>query len=99
VRCRSSDGQWQVDVIHLELTPNHHNGTWLRVSRWSYHVADVRTTEELAEYVDLADLEEALVPCLRRAENSHRHGQSTEIMRRADKRRACVLGTGTRDSA
>jgi hypothetical protein len=60
MRCRSADGQWQVDVILLSLTSDNRDGEWLRVSRWGLHVGDVRTVDELREYVDLADLEEAL---------------------------------------
>jgi hypothetical protein len=60
MRCRSADGRWQVDVITLMLTPNHHDGMWLRISEYGWHVADVRTIERLRHYVDPADLEEAL---------------------------------------
>lgn len=62
MRCSSADGRWQVDVITLTLTPNHHDGTWLRISEYGWHTTDVRTIEELHRYVDLADLEEALEP-------------------------------------
>jgi hypothetical protein len=60
VRCRSADGQWRVDVINLTVTPNHHDGAWLRISRWGWWVADVRTIGELRDYLDPADLAEAL---------------------------------------
>ena len=49
-----------VDVIRLALTGTHRDGEWLRIKRWGWHVADVRTVAELARYVDLATLGEAL---------------------------------------
>jgi hypothetical protein len=61
VRVRSPDGEWIIDVIHLTLTGTHRDGEWLRVRRWGMHFADLRTVEQLAEVVDLATLEEALV--------------------------------------
>lgn len=59
MRVRSRDGSWTVDVIRLSLTGNHRDGEKLRVSRWGWFVAELRTVEELADYVDLAELEEA----------------------------------------
>jgi hypothetical protein len=60
MRCRSADGEWQVDVIRLIATGTHRDGDWLRIRRWGCHIADVRTVDELQEYVDLADLQEGL---------------------------------------
>jgi hypothetical protein len=60
VRVRSADRQWVVDVIRLALTGTHRDREWLRIKRWGWHVADVRTVAEVAQYVDLATLEEAL---------------------------------------
>ena len=59
MRCRSADGEWQVDVIRLIATGAHRDGAWLRIRRWGCHIADVRTVDE-QEYVDLADLQEGL---------------------------------------
>jgi hypothetical protein len=56
VRVRSCDGQWIIDVIRLSLTGTGRDGEWLRISRSGIHVADVRTVDELAGYVDLAEL-------------------------------------------
>jgi hypothetical protein len=61
VRVRSPDGEWVIDVINLTLTCNHHDGEWFRVARWGWHIADLRTVEQLAQLLDLATLEEALV--------------------------------------
>jgi hypothetical protein len=47
-----------VDVIRLTLTGNHRDGERLRVARWGFFVAELRTVEELASFVDLAELEE-----------------------------------------
>ena len=58
MRFRSSVGEWVVDVIRLSLTSNNRDAEWFRVSRWGSHVADVRTVDELREYMDLAELEE-----------------------------------------
>jgi hypothetical protein len=58
-RYRAADG-WVVDVITLSLTSGNRDGTWLRICRHGYHVADVRTIEELADYVPLEGLEPAL---------------------------------------
>ena len=60
MRYRSADGEWVVDLIHLELTGTHHGGAWLRVARWGFHVADVRSIADLTKFVDLAELEQAL---------------------------------------
>ena len=50
-------GGWTVEVVHLTGTPDHHDGQWLRVKRYSSWVADVRTVGELEQWVALADLE------------------------------------------
>ena len=48
---------WSVEVVQLTGTPDHHDGTWLRVTYFGSYVADVRTPGELACYFPLADLE------------------------------------------
>lgn len=53
-------GGWTVEVVHLTSTPNNHDGEWFRVSQYGAWTADVRTVGELAQYVDLADLEPEL---------------------------------------
>ena len=58
-RWRAADG-WTVEVVQLSCTPNHRDGMWLRVKQYSSWVADVRTVAELAQYVELADLEPEL---------------------------------------
>jgi hypothetical protein len=60
MRFRSADGQWVVDVINLSLTGNHRDGELLRVARWGWFVAELRSIAQLSKLVDLADLEEAL---------------------------------------
>jgi hypothetical protein len=49
-----TSGGWSVEVVELE------SGEWLRVRHHGFWVADVRTTEELAAFFPLEDLEEAL---------------------------------------
>jgi hypothetical protein len=46
-----------VEVVQLSCTPNHRDGTWLRIKQYGIWTADVRTVAELAQYIDLADLE------------------------------------------
>jgi hypothetical protein len=59
-RWRTQDGAWSVEVVTLSHTPDRHDGTWLRVRRWNYFIADVRNLDDLARYVALDELEEAL---------------------------------------
>jgi hypothetical protein len=60
VRWRTRDGRYTVEVVRLSLTGRHRDGDWIRVEEHGCHVADVRTVDELAEFIDLADLDEAL---------------------------------------
>jgi hypothetical protein len=60
VKWRTRDGQYTVDVITLTGTSRNRDGEWFRVKQHGIHLADVRSVEELAAYLDLADLEEAL---------------------------------------
>jgi hypothetical protein len=55
-RWRASGG-WAVEIVHLSVTPNHHDGEWLRVSYCGRWVADVRSVAELAQSLEVADLE------------------------------------------
>jgi hypothetical protein len=58
---RSVDGQWVVDVITLTATGTNRDGAWLRIKRWGCHIADVRTIDELCDYVESwRDLEQTL---------------------------------------
>lgn len=59
MKWRTTDGQYTVDVIHLTGTRNR-DGEWFRVKQHGVHLADVRSVDELAQYIDLADLVEAL---------------------------------------
>ena len=58
-RWRTGSG-WSVEVVAVRLTPDCHDGTWLRVRYLGYWVADVRQAEELARWFPLADLAEPL---------------------------------------
>lgn len=58
-RYRTADG-WSVEVVRLTGTPDRHDGEWFRLRYLGYHVHDVRSIAELARYVPLAELEEAL---------------------------------------
>src|SRR5215813_575749 len=58
-RYRTKSG-WAVEVVQLTGTPNHHDGSWIRLTHHGFFVADVRSPEALESYFPLADLEEAL---------------------------------------
>lgn len=60
MRWRTRDGRYTVEVVRLSLTGRHRDGDWIRVEQYGCHVVDVRTVDELAEFIDLADLDEAL---------------------------------------
>lgn len=60
MRWRTTDGRYTVEVVRLSLTGRHRDGDWFRVKEYGCHVADVRTLEELARFIDLADLDESL---------------------------------------
>ena len=62
MRVGSRDGEWTIDVINLTLTGTHRDGQRLRVARWGWFIAELRTVEELANMVDLAELEEVGLP-------------------------------------
>jgi hypothetical protein len=55
-RYRTKDG-WSVEVVWLLATPDHHDGEWIRVRYFGFHVADVRSVAELGQWFALADLE------------------------------------------
>jgi hypothetical protein len=59
VQFRSRDGRWRVDIIELSNTADHRDGQRFRIAHDGYYLAECRTVGELAEYVDLAELEEA----------------------------------------
>ena len=60
MKWRSKDGNWQVEDITLALTGDGRDGHWLRLSYCGYFVAECRTVAELRQYLDPADLHEAL---------------------------------------
>jgi hypothetical protein len=49
-------GGWSIEVVRLIGTPDKHDGEWLRVCYYGYHVADVRTVAEIERWVCLAEL-------------------------------------------
>jgi hypothetical protein len=55
-RYRTGDG-WTVEVVRLVLTPDKHDGEWMRVNYRGWHVADVRDVAELVRWFDLGGLE------------------------------------------
>ncbi len=60
-RWRTRDGGWSVEVVTISHTPDHHDGTWLRVRNYGFFITDLRHPEELASYLDVEELlEEAL---------------------------------------
>jgi hypothetical protein len=50
-------GGWSVEVVKLHTTSDHHDGEWLRIRRFGWWTADVRSPVELAQWFPLADLE------------------------------------------
>lgn len=60
MRCISRDGTTVVECIRLSCTGTGRDGEWLRVKRSGFHLADVRTVDELTGLgIDLADMHEA----------------------------------------
>jgi hypothetical protein len=57
-RWRTRDGEWTVETVTLAGTPDNRDGSWLRVRRLGYYVADVRDAAGMACYIDLRELEE-----------------------------------------
>ena len=53
---RTKDG-YTVEVVQLSDTSGNHDGDWLRVRYYGYHVADVRSVAELERYFPLGELE------------------------------------------
>jgi hypothetical protein len=60
VRWRTRDGRYTVELVRLSMTSRDGDGQWIRLKEHGFHVADVRTPDELAEFIDLADLDELL---------------------------------------
>jgi hypothetical protein len=86
-RWRTASG-WSVEVVHLTATPDRHDGEWIRVAYFGWHVADVRDVADLERWFPLGDLEpDSLtagrrvvarpVPGRRAARRPARHGQVT----------------------
>jgi hypothetical protein len=50
-------GDWVVQVVELSGTPDRHDGTWIRITRYGTWVADLRSVADIERYVALADLE------------------------------------------
>lgn len=46
-----------IDVIRLSLTGTGRDGTWLRIRRRGFWIADVRTVAEVEAFLPLASLE------------------------------------------
>jgi hypothetical protein len=55
-RFGTADG-WSVEAVRLSMTPDRHDGEWLRARRFGFWIADVRAVEDLARYFRLADLQ------------------------------------------
>jgi hypothetical protein len=58
-RYRTKSGR-AVEIVQLTCTPNHRDGSWIRLTHHGFFVADVRSAEALESYFPLAGLEEAL---------------------------------------
>ncbi len=50
----SEDGQWRITVVTLSLCRN--SGSFYRLTRYGYWVADVRTPGEIEMFVPLTSL-------------------------------------------
>jgi hypothetical protein len=50
-------GGWCVEIVRLEGTPDHHDGTWLRVTQHCVWTADVGSVAELEQFFPLGELE------------------------------------------
>jgi hypothetical protein len=57
MRFTSRDGRWCVDLIRLRLTSDNRDGERFRVIHDGYFIAEVATLDELAQHVDLSELE------------------------------------------
>lgn len=55
-RYRTASG-WSVEPVSLTLTPDWHDGQWLRVRYLGYYVADCGSVAELERWIPLAELE------------------------------------------
>ena len=87
-RYRTKSG-WAVKIVQLTCTPNHHDGSWIRLTHHGFFVADVRSPEALESYFPLADLEEALtarrfkLSCSNHASSpSHRRSRTSQKIHR-----------------
>jgi hypothetical protein len=79
-------GGWTVEVVQLSLTPDRRDGTWIRVPLHGFFVADIRTVAELAQWIELAELEEALTPASSRVRGTR---QTTPGTRGSKQRIEC----------
>ena len=48
-------GGWTVEIVHLSVTPNRHDGEWLRVNQYGFWTADVRAPVELEQFFPVSD--------------------------------------------
>jgi hypothetical protein len=59
-------GGWTVEVVRDTGTGNR-DGEWLRLRQYGYWTADVRSVAELAEWLELASLEEDTLTLMARS--------------------------------
>lgn len=65
-RWRSADG-WGVEIVQLTGTTGRRwDGTWIRVTHWGFHVADVPHPADVERWVPLAKLESSGLSTARR---------------------------------
>jgi hypothetical protein len=50
-------GGWRVQIACLEGTPDHRDGTWIRVTQYGFWTADIRSVAELEQWFPLHSLE------------------------------------------
>jgi hypothetical protein len=60
----TADG-WGVEVVQMTATPDQHDGESFRVSYCGYHIGYARSVPELQRWIELADLQEALIQARR----------------------------------
>jgi hypothetical protein len=55
-RYRTASG-WSVEPVSLTLTPDRHDGQWLRVRYLGYYIADCGSVAELERWIPLTEME------------------------------------------
>jgi hypothetical protein len=73
---RTADG-WAVEVIRLEGTPDHHDGTWIRITHHGFYIADVSDPYEIRRWVRPGELEPDALTSRARPQRRAYHARSS----------------------